>query len=145
MYHHAQHNPYSPQDQDFWGRVYSYLHPLPPRTTIRFFAPYHPQFEGAVQSSGLPVGQLSDWRFPPDVFKRGLHVQLFPDGSWAAHLDKVHPEASLVGHLREDAPQIYRILASTVGAMVTKALGGSSLAGSVAGFLVGWITQGDGK
>ncbi len=30
-------------------------------------------------------------------------MQLFPD-RWEAHLDQVHPECDLLGHLRRDAP-----------------------------------------
>jgi len=143
--HQAQHNPHHANNQDFWGQVYSYLFHHPPRTVIRFYAPYHPQFEGAVKSTGLNVGQLSDWRVPPDVFKRGLHVQQFSDGSWAAHIDKIHPEISLIGHLREDAPQVYKALTTGAGALLSKALGGSSVAGAVAGWIIGAFTQGDGK
>jgi hypothetical protein len=63
-----------------------------------------PATAGANRSLGLPVGQTSDWRFPPDAACQGLHVQDFGD-CWHVHLDIVHPTCDLLGHLRADAPR----------------------------------------
>lgn len=61
----------------------------------------HPMHNGAYKSVGLPKGQAGDWRFPPDPEGRGLHVHDIGWG-WRAHLDAVHPETSIVGHLVKD-------------------------------------------
>ncbi len=65
-----------------------------------------PADAGATKSLGLPVGQYSDWRFPPRPDGAGLHVHEFPD-RYEAHLDQVHPQASTVRHLMRDTPKLF--------------------------------------
>jgi hypothetical protein len=88
-----------------WRDVHDELARRPPRTVlpVDLGALPDPRALGARESIGLPRGQEADLRFPPDAACRGLHVQAFPD-RWEAHLDRVHPECDLLGHLRGDAP-----------------------------------------
>ncbi len=88
-----------------WDDVHDELARRPARTVLRVArgALPDPRALGARESVGLPRGQGADLRFPPDAACRGLHVQAFAD-RWEAHLDQVHPECDLLGHLRRDAP-----------------------------------------
>jgi hypothetical protein len=88
-----------------WDEVHDDLARRPPGTVLPFARGVlpDPRALGARESIGLPRGQGADLRFPPDGACRGLHVQAFP-GRWEAHLDQVHPECDLIGHLRRDAP-----------------------------------------
>jgi hypothetical protein len=88
-----------------WDDVHDELARRPPRTVLPLArgAIPDPRTLGARESIGLPRGQGADLRFPPDAACRGLHVQAFPD-RWEAHLERVHPECDLLGHLRRDAP-----------------------------------------
>lgn len=61
----------------------------------------HPVLSGAVRSTGLDVGQIAHWRFPPDEHGRGLHVHEYAN-EWRVHLDRVHPARSLLGHFLAD-------------------------------------------
>ena len=88
-----------------WDDVHDELARRSPRTvlTLARGALPDPRTLGARESIGLPRGQGADLRFPSDATCRGLHVHAFPD-RWEAHLDQVHPECDLLGHLRRDAP-----------------------------------------
>jgi hypothetical protein len=86
-----------------WGDVYAWLYSVDRGSVFevaKFRIP-HPSFNGAYRSIGLPKGQKADWRFPPDPSGRGLHVHDI-GWAWAAHLDEVHPNASLLGHFLRD-------------------------------------------
>ena len=61
----------------------------------------HPASAGAVRAVGLPVGQLRDFRFPPDRACQGVHVHEYAR-DWRVHLDRVHPSCSLLGHFFAD-------------------------------------------
>jgi hypothetical protein len=61
----------------------------------------HPRESGAAPSSGLPRGQLADWRFAPDLDCRGLHVHEFA-ARYRVHLDRVHPACDVFGHFMRD-------------------------------------------
>jgi hypothetical protein len=61
----------------------------------------HPALFGAQRAIGWPLGQLADWRFPADAHGRGLHVREYRR-EWHAHLDRVHPSRSLLGHFLAD-------------------------------------------
>lgn len=102
-----------------------------------------PQLEGGELHSGLPKGQISDYRFmSPDC--TGLHVREF-NSHYTAHIDQVHPDCSLVEHLRKDAPPIYKAATTGVGALVGGLIGGKTgaLLGGGLGFLFGEITSED--
>ncbi len=88
-----------------WEDVHGELARRPPRTVVTLAreALPDPRALGARASIGLLRGQRADLRFAPDASCRGLHVQAFAD-RWEAHLDQVHPECDLLGHLRRDAP-----------------------------------------
>lgn len=83
----------------------------------------HPADEGAELGTGLPAGQIRDWRFPPEPDCTGLHVHEM-NGRWEAHLDRVHPSCSPIEHARIDAPPLF--------------IGGGVLLGALAGGLAGW-------
>ena len=87
-----------------WGAVARSLREVPLGHSVEVAreAIAHPADAGAVQSIGLPVGQLSDWRFPPRSDGSGVHVQDFGQAGWRAHVDAVHPATSLSGHLIRD-------------------------------------------
>lgn len=61
----------------------------------------HPALLGAQKSVGLPLGQVADWRFPPDARGGGVHVREYAR-EWRAHMDRVHPDRSLIGHFFAD-------------------------------------------
>lgn len=91
---------------------------------------------------GWPAGQQSDWRYTrPDC--TDVHVQE-RDGFWEAHLDRVAPSCSLVGHVREDMSQLWTILTTASGAALGKAVVGreGALAGGLIGLLFGVATKG---
>ena len=134
----------------FWQQVYLTLlqYPTtPPNKTLLKIDPQeqpyfaHPSFAGASRCTGLWVGQVSDWRFDPDESGRGLHVQQFPCGSWVAHLDEIHPKLGIIRHLKADAPKVYKIGLSTIGAIASKALGGSAILGGLGGLLLSKLTE----
>lgn len=102
----------------------------------------HPIEAGARVSVGLPVGQVTDYRFPPSHDCSGLHVQEFED-YWSIHVDKVHPACDIFAHLREDAPSGWIAGGAALGALAGLALGRSSgaiLAGAALGALVAVAT-----
>lgn len=106
----------------FYQELYRVLSTLPPRTVIRMDGMIpHPEMFGAYRSRGLDVGQVEDWRFPPNPDGSGLHVQRFRDG-WAAHLDAIHPETSPLEHAREDAPFVVGAASAVIGAISAVAL-----------------------
>jgi len=104
----------------------------------------HPREAGATQSLGWPVGQLSDWRFAPESDCRGLHVHEF-ERDWAVHLDRVHPECSLLDHARQDAPQSLFVGGALLGAVVGAALSKRPLVGAGVGFLIATMLKSGGK
>ena len=81
----------------------------------------HPREAGALPSIGLPRGQLRDWRFPPDSECRGLHVQEFED-RWEVHQDQVHPDCDPIEHVRRDAPVLWMLGGTALGALIGLAL-----------------------
>lgn len=120
-----------------WAEVRAMLEQLPERAQILvpIGAMPHPRLAGAQRSVGLPRGQLADWRFPPAVDCTGLHVHEQAAG-FVAHLDLVHPDCSVVGHLQADAPQVLVGAGAGLGAL-GGLLVGRSLAGAVVGALAG--------
>ena len=122
-----------------WASVYEYVARFPsgqrveyPRASIA-----HPREAGAVVSAGWPVGQSADYRFPPDSWCRGLHVQEYP-GKWVVHLDRVHPACDLGEHARLDAPAAWCIGGAVLGAAFGAAMskkGEGALAGAGLGLL----------
>jgi hypothetical protein len=86
-----------------WAGLYWILRSLPYGTTLRIARPRigHPAAAGAARSSGLPLGQLEDWRFPPDPACRGMHARMYKR-EWRVHLDRVHPSCSLLDHFFRD-------------------------------------------
>lgn len=95
----------------------------------------HPRAEGAARSLGWPRGQIADWRFPPTVLCRGLHVHEYAD-RWVAHLDRVHPRCDPIEHLRHDAPAVLVSGAALVGGLVG-VLVGRGRRGLATGFVTG--------
>lgn len=96
----------------------------------------HPTLAGAEPSLGLPAGQTEDWRFGPSLDGRGVHVQLV-GGLWRVHVDRVHPDRSLLEHIRQDAPSMWLVSTTAACAAVGAALGGKS--GAAIGGLLGLI------
>ena len=86
-----------------WVWIYEELARRPARHTIviRKRVVDHPALFGAERSTGLDVGQIAHWRFPPDARGRGLHVHEYKR-EWRAHLDRVHPKTSLLAHFLVD-------------------------------------------
>lgn len=100
----------------------------------------HPRDAGAVRRIGWPRGQVADWRFPPTPTCRGLHVHEFGD-RWVAHLDRVHPDCDLLGHLQHDAPQVLvggTLLAGGLLGVLVDRPGRGFTVGTLAGALFGW-------
>lgn len=117
------------------------LDQLPPRTALWLIDPPHPEHFGAIRSTGLDVGQLDDFRFPPLPDGRGLHVQRFPNG-WSAHLDEHHPEDSPIQHARHDAPFVVGAASALLGALTSVAVTkrpGSAVWGAFLGGLLGRV------
>jgi hypothetical protein len=84
-----------------WPAVHAWLAARPPGTVLR------------VPRAELPG---AGGRFPPDAQCRGLHAR--PDGvDWLVHLDQVHPNCSLPGHLRKDAPNVLYAGGCALGAV----------------------------
>lgn len=80
-----------------------------------------PTSAGAAPSHGLGAGE--HYRFAPDPKCRGLHVRTAGD-AYEAHLDRVHPDCSIVGHLRADAPGLFVAGGTACGAVAGGALAG---------------------
>ena len=117
----ARRAPPAPPDlPDDWKNIHATLAQLPPGSRVR--VPPQEDVPGARRSVGLPKGQIRDWRFPPDVHCRGLHVQLFPKGRLEAHLDAVHPSCGVFQHVAADAPGMLYLICGGAGAL----LGGTS-------------------
>lgn len=120
-----------------WSDVRRQLEPgrfgVVPRSAI-----VHPRDAGAVESIGLPRGQSSDWRFPPESDCKGLHVQAFGE-LWEAHVDQVHPDCSVIQHARKDAPQAWVGAGMAGGALLGLAVG-RPLVGTMLGGALGLIT-----
>ena len=103
----------------------------------------HPRQAGAQVSVGLPAGQVADYRFAPDSGCRGVHVLDYSD-RWIVHLDQVHPDCDVVEHLRRDAPGIWHLGGTVLGAAAGAALGknsGAVLAGAGIGLLLALATS----
>jgi hypothetical protein len=125
-----------------WQEVTSELAAAPKGTvlTVARGALPPPVLEGALASTGLGPGP--HWRFPADASCRGLHVRETPAG-YEAHLDAVHPDCSVVRHLRADAPGLYVVLGTGIGAAAGGALKGSrgALVGAAVGFAASLFTR----
>jgi hypothetical protein len=105
-----------------WGQVRAQLDAAPETTVVlskRSIA--HPEEAGAMRSSGLPRGQIADWRFPPDEFGRGVHVHEYED-RWSAHLDEVHPDEDAFRHLARDTAVLPLLLFAALGFGVWRAM-----------------------
>lgn len=111
---------------DFWGDVRRQLEgsPAGARVVVGLDAPA-PELAGARRDVGLPVGQLADWRFAAAADCTGLHVHEHAD-RYEAHIDRVHPACSLVGHVRADAPQLLVAGAALAGTWAALASGGGT-------------------
>lgn len=129
---------------DVWTEVREQLVDLPAgaRIVLHKDVP-HPQLGGARRDIGLPAGQLADWRFAPGPDCTGVHVHEFAD-RYVAHLDRVHPACSIVGHVRSDAPQLLVGLGILGGAAVGARSGGVGglLLGALAGAALGAALRG---
>lgn len=125
---------------NLWAVVRSRLELLPVGTVRRYRKALlsHPRDAGAVLSLGWPVGQVADYRFAPESDCRGMHVQ--DVGShWAVHLDRVHPDCSLLEHARQDAPQALFVGGALLGGLVAAAISNkreATLAGAGIGLLL---------
>lgn len=97
----------------------------------------HPRDEGALKDVGLPVGQLADWRFPALADRSGLHVHEHAT-YWEAHIDRVHPASSLLGHVQHDVPQLLVVGGAAFGAALAVKSGGGLL-GVALGLVVGGV------
>jgi hypothetical protein len=86
-----------------WSVIHDELarHPAKSVVCVRRGLIEHPAIAGAVRSSGLNVGQLAHWRFPPDAHGGGVHVHEYAH-EWRAHLDRVHPRTNLLAHFLVD-------------------------------------------
>ena len=93
----------------------------------------HPRSSGAKKSVGLPKGQSSDWRFPPEFDCAGMHAREYID-RWDVHVDSVHPECSIADHIRTDAPAVWLAGGTAIGLGVGF-LFGHPVIGSIAGLL----------
>lgn len=77
------------------------------------------QHNGYYRSTGLPVGQVADFRKAlPDG--RGIHIRIYNNRA-TAHWDRIDPSRSLIGHLLADAP-VPTILATAGIAVLAGAL-----------------------
>ena len=128
-----------------WQSVSESLRKSPPGTHLAYAktALPHPRQAGARISIGLPAGQIADYRFGPDKFCSGLHVQEYND-RWVAHIDKVHPDCGPVRHISQDAPAAWCMGGAVLGASIGAALGrkgGLIIAGAGIGFLVAIIAR----
>lgn len=100
----------------------------------------HPMTFGMTTSIGLPEGQRADYRRQM-AGGTGFHVKDFGT-HYEAHLDRVHPDVSLVEHLRVDAPGTFVAGGAALGALAGLALGGSKngvLIGAALGGFLGAI------
>lgn len=124
----------------FWKNVYESLVPaaVGARKAIPKHGVPHPRGAGAVPSLGLPVGQLRDWRFPPDHCCRGLHVHEYSD-RWEGHLDRVHPNCDPVDHIRRDAPELWMTGGAALGAVAGIAVAENKGAGALVGAGLGLL------
>jgi hypothetical protein len=91
-----------------------------------------PASEGARASMGLGPG--AHWRFAPDDDGRGMHVRETAD-TYEAHLDRVHPECSVLAHLRADAPAVLILSGTSAGAALGAIAGGSGRGALIGGAL----------
>ena len=87
----------------------------------RFLVP-HPISIGMRRARGLPRGQLAHYRMMFDDASC-LHVHEYLR-HYHAHLDRVDPRASLIGHMANDTPRIFVGAAATTGAVVGAMVGG---------------------
>jgi hypothetical protein len=133
---------------NMWAVVRSRLELLPVGTVRRYRKALlsHPRDAGAVLSLGWPVGQVADYRFAPESDCRGMHVQ--DVGShWAVHLDRVHPDCSLLEHARQDAPQALFVGGALLGGLVATAISNkreATLAGAGIGLLLAALVHSSG-
>ena len=125
---------------NLWSNVRAQLERFPSGTVLRYLKATlpHPRDAGAAVSLGWPVGQLADFRFAPESDCRGMHVQDV-ETHWAVHLDRVHPDCSLIEHARQDAPQSLFVGGALLGGIVGAALSNkrdATVAGAGIGLLL---------
>lgn len=94
----------------------------------------HPLDAGMRVSTGLPAGQLADYRFKLADCS-GLHVQDYGN-RYLVHWDRTDPACDLVQHLVQDAPGTYLAGATLLGGLIGALLGRSDKA-MAAGALIG--------
>ncbi len=130
-----------------WALAARHVRGFSPGTYVRF--PKHalpnPREAGARVSVGLPVGQLADYRFPPDRGCTGIHVHEHHD-HWAVHLDRVHPDCDVIEHVRRDAPDMWCLSGAVLGAMACASLSkhpSAALVGAGVGLLLALATRDD--
>jgi hypothetical protein len=120
-----------------WADVRRQIEPgqfvVVPRSAIA-----HPRDVGALEATGAPRGQSSDWRFPPAPDCTGLHVEEFGE-LWEAHVDAVHPKCSGIDHLRHDAPQLW-VSAGTIGGALLGLLADRPVLGAFTGGALALVT-----
>lgn len=136
-----------------WQDVVDLLGEHPWRTRVQVPKGHlpHPQAAGMTPSSGLPEGQVADYRYLLDG-GIGLHVKDFGT-HYEAHLDEVHPDVDVVEHLRQDAPHVYVggavALGAAVGGLLSKdwkgAVAGAAIAGLLGAALAAAATTDDGS
>src|SRR5579885_1218351 len=123
-----------------WADVYRELLAQPAGASLRLSKRELPPPAAAGAESSHGFGPGAHYRFPPDARCRGLHVRE-ERGAYEAHLDRVHPACSLVGHLRSDAPGVFVAGGTAVGAVAGGALGGGrgAAVGSALGFVASML------
>lgn len=114
-----------------WADVYYALAKAPPGTSLAVKKSDIARPVGALPSVGIGAGE--HYRFPPDKQCRGLHVRDEGGDSYDVHLDQVHPDCSVVSHLREDAPALFVALGAVIGGVlggIAKGSGGAVIGGA---------------
>src|SRR5438552_2875538 len=83
----------------------------------------HPADFGAARATGLPFGQIADFRWHFGAL-RGLHVRDF-GAQYEAHLDRATGPLGAIDNLRADAPEVFVVGMGALGALVGGLLGRS--------------------
>lgn len=121
-----------------WSEILNELSssPFGTKVTILKNEIISPKDAGAVKSIGVPYGQIADWRFKPETNCTGLHIHEYSN-EWVAHLDQVHPQCSLIRHLKYDAPGTLLTITSSTGLILGKLLKNKPMIGGGIGFFAG--------
>lgn len=126
-----------------WADILEHLQEHGGELSVSRFAVPHPRAIGMRRGMGLPKGQRAHWRLQLKDGS-GLHVHEH-DRVFNAHVDRVDPRTSLVGHLRHDVGPLYIATVAVAGAVVGHALGGrqGAAVGAMAGAVLGTLTRAD--